>query len=207
MRRIRRSASNYPSTVREPPSHIVSWQSGKARLTAFFAKARQPTMCYVQLSCSNGAFSPPERCFLHIRTDAFCRQDYSRVNLQYSKSKCIRLSSPSLERPKKDVTVDKRTEYIDNADRVEVEWAFSLSKRNFGMGLIRTWLEGTTRSSIVLSIMVMNNDKLAKAFLCENLFWNFQGIEVNRRQRSCRSPRIDADHLKRWLHKHLLSRQ
>ena len=34
------------------------------------------------------------------------------------------------------------------------------------MGLIRTRLEGTTRSSIALSIITMNINKLAKAFLC-----------------------------------------
>ena len=32
-------------------------------------------------------------------------------------------------------SVDKRAEYTDNADRVEVERAFSLSKQSFGMGL------------------------------------------------------------------------
>ena len=89
----------------------------------------------------------------------------SRENLQCYKSKGIRLSGHSLGRPKKDPSVDKRSEYSDNADRVEVERAFSLSKRSFGMGLIRTRLEGTTRSSIALSIIVMNIDKLAKAFL------------------------------------------
>ena len=97
----------------------------------------------------------------------------NRANLQYCKSKGIRLSGPSLGRPKKDPSVDKRTEYIDNADRVEVERAFSLSKRSFGMGLIRTRLEGTTRSSIALSIIAMNIDKLAKAFLCQKTVLEF----------------------------------
>jgi len=62
---------------------------------------------------------------------------------------------------------DKRIEYIDSTDCVAVERAFSLSKRSFGMGLIRTRFEGTTRSSISLSIIAMNIDKLAKAFLCK----------------------------------------
>ena len=97
----------------------------------------------------------------------------NRANLQYCKSKGIRLSGPSLGRPKKDPSVDKRTEYIDNADRVEVERAFSLSKRSFGIGLIRTRLEGTTRSSIALSIIAMNIDKLAKAFLCQKTVLEF----------------------------------
>ena len=74
---------------------------------------------------------------------------------------------------KKDPSIDKRTELIDNADRVEVERAFSLSKRSFGMGLIRTRPEETTQSSIALSIIAMNIDKLAKAFLCQKTVLEF----------------------------------
>ncbi len=48
----------------------------------------------------------------------------NRANLQYCKSKGIRLLGPSLGIPKQDPSVDKRTEYIYNADRVEVERAF-----------------------------------------------------------------------------------
>ena len=40
--------------------------------------------------------------------------------------------------------------------------AFSLAKRSFGLGLITTKLETTTRSSIVLSIIAMNVDRLTK---------------------------------------------
>ena len=39
-------------------------------------------------------------------------------------------------RPKKDNKVDKKQEYIDNNDRIEVERAFSLAKRRYGLGLI-----------------------------------------------------------------------
>ena len=41
------------------------------------------------------------------------------------------------------------------------------------MGLIRTRLEGPTRSSIALSIIAMNIDKLAKAFLCPKTVLEF----------------------------------
>jgi hypothetical protein len=54
--------------------------------------------------------------------------------------------------PEKDPSVDKQTEYIDNKECVDVERAFSLSKRSFGMGLIRTRLKGTARSFVAHSI-------------------------------------------------------
>lgn len=88
----------------------------------------------------------------------------NRKNINYCKLHGIRLSGPTLGRPKKDSSVDKRIEYIDSVDRIEVERAFSLAKRSFGLGLITTKLESTTRSSIVLSIIAMNVEKLSKLF-------------------------------------------
>jgi len=70
-----------------------------------------------------------------------------------------------LGRPRKDAVIDKKTEYRDNADRVEVERAFGLAKGSYGLGLIRTKLEETTRGSIVLSILVMNINRILKMFL------------------------------------------
>ena len=58
--------------------------------------------------------------------------------------------------PKKNVTTDKKTKYIDNADRVEVERTFSLAKRCYGFGQIKSKLNSTTRNSILLSIFTMN---------------------------------------------------
>ena len=80
----------------------------------------------------------------------------NRLNLQYCRDHGIRLLGPPLGRPKKNENIDKKQEYIDNADRVAVERAFSLSKRCYGLGLIKTKLENTTKSSIVLSIIAMN---------------------------------------------------
>lgn len=56
---------------------------------------------------------------------------------------------------------DKKTEYTDNAERVEIERAFSLAKRCYGLGKIMTKLDTTTRGSIALSILAMNVDRLA----------------------------------------------
>ena len=84
----------------------------------------------------------------------------NRENLAFCKQHGIRLSGPSLGRPKKNAIIDKKTEYADNAERVEVERTFSLAKRCYGLGRIMTKLDITTRSSIALSVLAMNVDRL-----------------------------------------------
>lgn len=102
----------------------------------------------------------------------------NRKNLAFCKLHGIRLSGPALGRAKKDPSVDKNTEYIDAVDRIEVERAFSLAKRSFGLGLITTRLENTTRSSIVLSIIAMNVDRLTRLSFMRFLLSFFQGSNV-----------------------------
>jgi len=80
----------------------------------------------------------------------------NRENINYCKDHDIRLSGPKLGRPSATVKADKKTEYRDNVDRIEVERAFSLAKRNYGLGVIRTRLEETSLTSIALSIFTMN---------------------------------------------------
>ena len=87
----------------------------------------------------------------------------NQKNRAYCKSKNIRISGKALGRPKRNPTPEeKKIAHHDNTDRIEVERGFSLAKRCFGMGLITTKLDITTRSSIALSILAMN---LARAFL------------------------------------------
>ena len=100
-----------------------------------------------------------------------------RKNISYCKLCGIRISGPALGRPKKDPRADKKIEYRDAVDRIEVERAFSLAKRSFGLGLITTKLEKTTRSSIVLSIIAMNVDRLTKEAM-RFLLSIFQGTYV-----------------------------
>ena len=102
----------------------------------------------------------------------------NRKNISFCKMHGIRLSGPALGRPKKDPRADKKIEYTDAVDRIEVERAFSLAKRSFGLGLITTKLECTTRSSIVLSIIAMNVDKLTKLSFMRFLLSIFQGTYV-----------------------------
>lgn len=89
----------------------------------------------------------------------------NRNNLVYCREHGIRLSGPSLGRPKKNVTTDRKTEYEDNADRIAVERAFALAKQKYGLGLITSRLDETTRSSIVLSVIAMNVDRISRSIL------------------------------------------
>lgn len=82
----------------------------------------------------------------------------TRENRRFCKGHGIRLSGPKLGRPSiaKQSAKEKKQEYQDNTDRIEVERAFSLSKRCYGMGLIKTKLYDTTLTSIALSVFVTN---------------------------------------------------
>ena len=91
----------------------------------------------------------------------------NRENLSFCDSLGIRLSGKRLGRPKKDADskAEKKIAYQDNTDRIEVERKFSLAKRKFGLGLLLTKREDTTKASIVLSIIAMNIDRLAAMLL------------------------------------------
>lgn len=89
----------------------------------------------------------------------------NRNNLAYCREHRIRLSGPSLGRPKKNAVTDRKTEYEDNADRIAVERAFALAKQKYGLGLITSRLDETTRSSIALSVIAMNVDRINRSLL------------------------------------------
>lgn len=102
----------------------------------------------------------------HYPKRALADQIYrNRDNINFCKKWHIRLSGKALGRSKKNPDDDKKTEYQDNVDRIEVERKFSLAKRKFGLGLIRTKLEGTTKSSILLAIISMNVDRLSSLLI------------------------------------------
>ncbi len=92
----------------------------------------------------------------------------NRENLNFCKKLNIRISGKRLGRPKQQET-DKKTEYKDNTDRIEVERRFSLAKRKFGLGLLYTKLKNTTKASILLSVIAMNIDRLTSMFV--RLIW------------------------------------
>ena len=101
----------------------------------------------------------------------------NRNNLGYCREHGIRLSGPALGRPKKNPSAGKNLIYTDAVDRIEIERRFSLVKRCYGLGLIRTKLDTTTRSSICLSIIAMNISRLAVTLLHKFLELIFQGTK------------------------------
>ena len=67
------------------------------------------------------------------------------------------MSGPKLGRPNKTgAAKTTKTEYQDNADRIEVERFFSAEKRVSGGGLITVRLKETTLAAIALSVFVTN---------------------------------------------------
>jgi len=80
----------------------------------------------------------------------------TRYNRNYCKDHVIQLSDPRLGRPGAKAKADKKQEYRDNTDRIEVERTFSLSKRCYGMGCITTKLKETQLTSIALSVFLIS---------------------------------------------------
>lgn len=110
-------------------------------------------------------------------TEELTNQIYrTRENRLYCKEHGIRLSGPKLGRPSATAKVDKKQEYQDNTDRIEVERTFSLSKRCYGMSCITTKLEETQLTSIALSVFVTNLFRIQRRILCALLhlfrFWH-----------------------------------
>lgn len=95
----------------------------------------------------------------------------NRDNLAYCKLHHIRLSGPALGRPKKNDIRDKKQDYLDDCERVEVERRFSLAKRKCGLGLIMTKLEETISHSIAMSVVVLNLRKIQHTLLQVLLNW------------------------------------
>lgn len=88
----------------------------------------------------------------------------NRDNLNFCKEWNIHLTGPALGRPKKGEVRNKRQNYIDESERIEVERKFSLAKRKCGMGMIMTKLPETAMHSIAMSIIILNLRKV----LCAN---------------------------------------
>ena len=93
----------------------------------------------------------------------------NRENLAYCAERKIRLSGPPLGRPKKDEIRDKKQDYIDEAERVEVERKFSLAKRKCRIGLIVTRLQETTCHCLAMSVLLLNLRKIGKVLFAKIL--------------------------------------
>jgi hypothetical protein len=79
-------------------------------------------------------------------------------------------AKPGHGRPPKSYEADRKLEYHDSCERIEVERRFSLAKRKYGMGMLYTRLETTTMSSVALSILLLN---LNKVLFCRKLLAYF----------------------------------
>ena len=130
--------------------HSFNAYNEALKLSDMIERYKERTGCY------------PER----ILADKIYR---NRENLAYCAERKIRLSGPALGRPKKDEVRDKKQDYIDEAERVEVERKFSLAKRKCGIGLIVTRLKETTCHCLAMSVLLLNLRKIGKVLLAEIL--------------------------------------
>ncbi len=87
----------------------------------------------------------------------------NRSNIKYCKNRNIRMSGPSLGRPRKETETNReelkeqrKLQYQDAVDRIEIEGKFGIAKRRYGLGLVMTKLAGTSESVIAVTILVMN---------------------------------------------------
>ena len=96
----------------------------------------------------------------------------NRDNRNFCKERGIRLSGKPLGRPKKDAAADKKITRQDEIDRIEVERQFSHAKGSFGLGMIRTRLEETSKTAIALSILSLNIARIGR-ILRTLFYWLF----------------------------------
>lgn len=99
----------------------------------------------------------------------------NRENLSFCKERGIRLSGKPLGRPRKktednkdELLALKKQRYQDDIDRIAVEGRFGVAKRKYGMGKIKSKLRETSETEILLSVLVMNLDKMCSVEIDQN---------------------------------------
>lgn len=109
----------------------------------------------------------------------------NRDNRRYCKKYGIRLSGPSLGRPKK--VTDENAEQLkhehqqhrqDEIDRIAVEGKFGQGKRRFSLARIMAKLAGTSEVVIMVSFMVMNLEKILSSGLIF-IFYAWQSLQLS----------------------------
>ena len=91
---------------------------------------------------------------LSVHVDKIYR---TRENINYCKSKGIRLSGPRLGRPPKEPDPAlKKLARQDELDRIAIEGKFGEGKRKYGLGLIKEKLKETSETTIMINLIVMN---------------------------------------------------
>lgn len=90
----------------------------------------------------------------------------NRENRQWLKKLGIRISGPRLGRPPANVdSEEKRIAREDSGERNIIEGTYGVAKRKYGLNLLKTKLEDTTKTSIILQFLVMNLDISLRFFL------------------------------------------
>ena len=91
----------------------------------------------------------------------------NRENLRYCKKWGIRLSGPTLGRPRKQASKDaKRIARQDNAERNMVEGRYGIAKRRYCLGRIMDYLPETGKTQAAMQFLCMNMDVRLRAFAC-----------------------------------------
>ena len=92
----------------------------------------------------------------------------TRDNIEYCKSKHIRLSGPALGRPPKEKELQKeirKQTRQDELDRIPIEGKFGQAKRRFSLSKIMCKLAETSASAIAIAFLVLNLEKWLSAVL------------------------------------------
>jgi IS5 family transposase len=93
----------------------------------------------------------------------------TRENRTYCSSRGIRLSGPSLGRPRDGAPKEKE----NASERNPIEGKFGESKRKYGLGRIMAKLECTSMSTIGIIVLVMNLQKRLRLLLAHIFKWLF----------------------------------
>jgi hypothetical protein len=100
-----------------------------------------------------------------VHADAIYR---NRENRQYCNERNIRLSGPKLGRPPKDIEKYRailQEAKQDEIDRIPIEGSFGTAKRRYGIDRIKTKLSTTSETSVGITILVMNLEKIRRDLL------------------------------------------
>jgi IS5 family transposase len=98
----------------------------------------------------------------------------TRANRAFCQGHGIRLTGPRLGRPTSDpeLVAEANQQFADDQrQRNAVEGKIGQGKRRFGLGLIREKLAITQRSTIALTVLVMNLEKLLELLIVLFAFW------------------------------------
>ena len=108
-----------------------------------------------------------------------------RENREYCKSKDIQISGPPLGRPPKDPAKYRRLlkgAKESEIERIPIEGKFGNGKRKYGWSRISSKLKNTSETSIAMTVLVMNLEKISRDLLL-SIFSLLRRLRFFRRNR------------------------